>query len=83
MGFQTPSNQDAKTLPRQPLKRIDMTKIADLHCHPSLKPTFNEDIDNLWVEKKNITTRALFRGGGLSDKLRKLAIDMFLKNMAR
>lgn len=60
-----------------------MTKIADLHCHPSLKPTFNEDIDNLWVEKKNITTRALFRGGGLSDKLRKLAIDMFLKNMAR
>ncbi|RNC90016.1 MAG: hypothetical protein ED555_11305 [Allomuricauda sp.] len=60
-----------------------MTKIADLHCHPSLKPTFNENIENSWVEKKNITTRALFHGGGLSDKLRKLAIDLFLKNMAR
>lgn len=60
-----------------------MTKIADLHCHPSLKPTFNENIPDLWAEKKNISTRALFRGAGLSDKLRKLAIDLFLKNMAR
>jgi len=60
-----------------------MTKIADLHCHPSLKPTFNEKVENAWVAKKNITTRALFRGAGLSDKLRKMAIDLFLKNMAR
>ncbi|NHF57942.1 hypothetical protein FK220_001220 [Flavobacteriaceae bacterium TP-CH-4] len=57
--------------------------IADLHCHPSLKPTNNSKLPNLWKGANNISTRRLFRNPSLGDRLRKLAIDLFLKNMAK
>ncbi|WP_445383671.1 hypothetical protein [Robiginitalea sp. IMCC43444] len=57
--------------------------IADLHCHPSLKPANNKNISGLWPGVRNITTGRLFNGLRLGSLLRKWAIGLFLKNTAK
>ena len=57
--------------------------IADLHCHPSLKPTNNEKIEDIWTYKKNLTTKRLFKGlFGLGISPRKWAVNIFVRDMA-
>ncbi len=56
--------------------------IADLHCHPSLKPALNkEQLPNMWMSKKNITTAKLFYK--FKEVVRKWAVNLFLKPMAK
>ncbi len=52
--------------------------IADLHCHPSLKPTGNEEIEDIWMGTINKGVRRFFR----SISIRKGLIRSILKNMA-
>ncbi len=57
--------------------------IADLHCHPSLKPTNNEKLHDIWTFKKNLVTKRLFKGlfkSGISP--RKWVINLFIRDMA-
>ncbi|WGD34543.1 hypothetical protein [Olleya sp. YS] len=57
--------------------------IGDLHCHPSLKPVNNSSIKDIWTYKKNLTTKALFKGlFGLGISPRKWAINLFVRDMA-
>ena len=57
--------------------------IADLHCHPSLKPANNEKIEDIWTYKKNLTTKRLFKGlFGLGISPRKWAVNIFVRDMA-
>lgn len=56
--------------------------IADLHCHPSLKPTLNKaQVTNIWMYKDNITTSKLFYK--FKEVVRKWAVNTFLKPMAK
>ncbi len=58
--------------------------IADLHCHPSLKAANNSKIPDIWSFKKNLYTRALFKGFlklGISP--RKWLVNSFSKEMAK
>lgn len=55
-------------------------RIADLHCHPALKPTYNEEIDNLWVEYKNPRIGKLLKG--IRNIFRRMGINKFLKTTA-
>ncbi len=52
--------------------------IADLHCHPSLKPTGNEEIEDIWMGTINKGVRRFFK----SLSIRKGLIRSILKNMA-
>jgi len=52
--------------------------IADLHCHPSLKPTANKEIKDLWVGTKNKGIWHFFK----NISVRKGLIRSILKNMA-
>lgn len=55
--------------------------IGDLHCHPSLKPVNNSKIKDIWTYKKNIYTKALFKGiGGIS--IRRWLVNAFVKDIA-
>ena len=36
--------------------------ISDLHCHPSLKPNGNPDIEDIWVKSKNSRVKDFFKG---------------------
>ena len=36
--------------------------IADLHCHPSLKPNGNSAINDIWVSTKNRRVKEFFKG---------------------
>ena len=36
--------------------------IADLHCHPSLKPNGNSAIEDIWVSTKNKRVKEFFKG---------------------
>ncbi len=36
--------------------------ISDLHCHPSLKPNGNSDIEDIWVSTKNKRVQEFFKG---------------------
>ncbi|NNC70261.1 MAG: hypothetical protein HKN90_05485 [Flavobacteriaceae bacterium] len=59
-----------------------MKPIADLHCHPSLKPVNNSKIKTIWQYKKNLYTRALFKGFlGISP--RRWLINSFARDLAR
>ncbi len=58
--------------------------IGDLHCHPSLKPSNNTKIKDIWSYKQNLYTRALFKGFlnlGLSP--RKWLVNSFAKDLAK
>jgi len=55
--------------------------IADLHCHPSLKPVNNSKIKDIWTYKKNIYTKVLFKGIiGISP--RRWLVNAFVKDLA-
>lgn len=59
-----------------------MKPIADLHCHPSLKPSNNDKIKNIWQYKQNLYTKALFRGFlGISP--RRWLVNSFARDLAR
>lgn len=36
--------------------------IADLHCHPSLKPSGNTEIKDIWISSKNRGVKEFFKG---------------------
>ncbi len=58
--------------------------IGDLHCHPSLKPSNNTKIKDIWTYKENLYTKALFKGFlklGLSP--RKWLVNSFAKDLAK
>jgi microsomal dipeptidase-like Zn-dependent dipeptidase len=55
--------------------------IGDLHCHPSLKPANNSKIRDIWTYKKNIYTRALFKGF-LGVSPRRWLVNAFVKDLA-
>ncbi len=58
--------------------------IGDLHCHPSLKPSNNAKIKDIWSYKENLYTKAIFKGFlkiGLSP--RKWLVNSFAKDLAK
>ena len=54
------------------------TPIADLHCHPSLKPNGNSEINTIWNDSNNKKPFQLFK----SISWRKWLVGGILKTMA-
>ncbi len=52
--------------------------IADLHCHPSLKPHLNDAIDSIWDFRENPTVDEIFK----LVSIRKLALRSMANKMA-